>query len=330
MRKRILQVSAAVSSTFTLLATAAGILASNRLMYVKKKDEELILERETSAKRYDEVWYANVKKEERWIESENGYNVHAIFLEPHDTKHYAIICHGVTETKVNSFKYARMFEKLGYNSVVYDHRRHGGSGGKTTSFGHYEKFDLKAVVDMLKEHVGPGLVFGIHGESMGAATTLLYGGLRDDAAFYISDCGYSDISEQILHVMQTTTPLKTPLALKLAGFFMKLRDGYHISTVAPREAVKSIEKPVLFIHSLPDEFVLPEMTMEMHELKNGPKALKLFEKGAHAQSFNENPDDYEKTVQEFLKDHVLLPEAELQERFYENEIYENREKEPSA
>lgn len=311
MRKRILQVSAAISSTFTLLATVAGILASNRLMYVKKKDEELILERETSAKRYDEVWYANVKKEECQIESQNGYHVHAIFLKPHDTDKYVVICHGVTETKVNSFKYARMFEELGFNSVVYDHRRHGGSGGKTTSFGHYEKFDLEAVVDMLKEHVGPGLVFGIHGESMGAATTLLYAGMRDDAAFYISDCGYSDISQQILHVMQTTTPLKTPIALKLAGFFMKLRDGYHISTVSPRKAVKLIGKPVLFIHSLPDDFVLPQMSLEMHSLKEGPKAIKLFETGGHAQSFNENPLEYKETVSSFLMEQGILPAEKL-------------------
>lgn len=135
---------------------------------------------------------------------------------------------------------------------------------------------------------------------MGAATTLLYAGMRDDAAFYISDCGYSDISEQILHVMQTTTPFKTPIALKLAGWFMKLRDGYHISTVSPREAVKLIGKPVLFIHSLPDDFVLPEMSIEMHGLKHGPKALKLFEKGGHAQSFNENSAEYSETVRDFL------------------------------
>ncbi|WP_422123464.1 alpha/beta hydrolase [Planococcus sp. X10-3] len=305
MRKRVLQISAVISSIFTMLAAVTGIIASNRLMYVKKKDEDLILERETSAKRYDEVWYANVTKEQQWIESQNGYQVHAVFLEPHDTKKYVIICHGVTETKVNSFKFARMFESLGFNSVVYDHRRHGGSGGKTTSFGHYEKMDLQAVVDRLKEHVGADLLFGIHGESMGAATTLLYAGMRDDAAFYISDCGYSDISEQVLHVMQTTTPLKTPWALKLAAFFMKLRDGYHISTVSPREAVKLIAKPVLFVHSLPDEFVLPEMSTEMHQLKQGPKSLKLFEKGGHAQSFNENPEEYKKTVKDFLDQHGI-------------------------
>lgn len=303
MRKRILQVSAVVTSAFSLAAAAVGIAASNQLMYVKKKDENLILERETSAKRYDEVWYANAKKSEQWIRSETGYDVKAIFLEPLDTNRYVVICHGVTETKVNSFKFARMFENLGFNSVVYDHRRHGDSGGKTTSFGHYEKFDLKAVIEALKQHVGPDLQFGIHGESMGAATTLLYAGMQDDADFYISDCGYSDISEQVLHVMKIRTPLKSPIALKLAGFFLKLRDGYAISTVAPRDAITSIKKPILFIHSLEDTFVLPEMSMEMHELKQGPKALKLFETGAHAQSYNLFPEEYEKTVADFLQEY---------------------------
>lgn len=314
MKKRIFQISAVVSSAFSLLAAAVGIAASNRLMYVKKKDEALILERETSAKRYDEVWYANVKKSEQWIRSENGYDVKAIFLEPHNTSRYVVICHGVTETKVNSFKYARMFEHLGFNSVVYDHRRHGDSGGNTTSFGHYEKWDLKAVIEALKQHVGPDLRFGIHGESMGAATTLLYAGMRDDADFYISDCGYSDISEQIRHVMKTTTPLKTPIALKLAQVFMKWRDGYAMKTVSPRNAVPLIRKPVLFIHSLEDTFVLPKMSIEMHDLKKGPKALKLFETGAHAQSYNLFPEEYEGAVADFLKENDLLPqEAPLAE-----------------
>ncbi|WP_271852786.1 alpha/beta hydrolase [Planococcus maritimus] len=306
MKKRFLVATAIVSSTLTASFAALGFATSNRLMYVKNKDAALVLERETNAKRYDETWYAKVKKSEQWIESANGYPIKAIFLEPHTTNRYVIICHGVTESKMNSFKYARMFERLGFNSVVYDHRRHGESGGKTTSFGHYEKLDLQAVVKALKVHAGPSLFFGIHGESMGAATTLLYAGMEDSADFYISDCAYSDSSEQILHVMRTTTPIRTSLALRLANVFLKLRDGYSITTVSPREVVKNIMKPVLFIHSLPDEFVLPEMTKELFELKQGPKELKLFEQGEHAQSFNKNPDEYEGMVREFLTAHDLL------------------------
>ncbi|PSL42036.1 hypothetical protein B0H99_101284 [Planomicrobium soli] len=305
MAKRLLWFTG-IFSSLTALTTVSGFAISNQLMYLKKKDENLILERETSAKRYDEYWYANVKKSDQWIESANGYPVKAIFLEPHGTHRYAIICHGVTENKVNSFKYARMFERLGFNSVVYDHRRHGDSGGKTTSFGHYEKMDLQAIVSALKAHVGPDLIFGIHGESMGAATTLLYAGMEDSAAFYISDCAYSDIAEQIQHVMRTKTSLPTFISMKLISIFLKLRDGYSIHSVSPREAVRSIKKPVLFIHSIHDEFVLPKMTQELYELKPEPKELKLFDEGAHAQSFNTNPMDYEKTVENFLVKFGLL------------------------
>lgn len=307
MKKRLLWITGAASSILAATATILGFAVSNRIMYMKKKDAQLILDREISAKRFDEYWYANTRKTEKWIESQNGYSIKAIFLEPHQTNQYVIICHGVTETKVNSFKYARMFERLGFNSVVYDHRRHGDSGGKTTSFGHYEKTDLKAVVNALKQHAGPDAVFGIHGESMGAATTLLYAGMEDSGSFYIADCAFSDISEQLLHVMKTTTPFKTTLALRLASLFLKLRDGYSIRTVSPREVVALIKKPVLFIHSLQDDFILPAMTEEMYELKQGAKKLKFFEQGGHAQSFNKNPDDYEQTVAEFLMEYGLMP-----------------------
>src|SRR5690606_36792248 len=106
MNKRFWQVSAIVSSGLAVAVAGVGIAASNRLMYVKKKDESLILDRENSAKRYDEVWYAKAKKSELCIESENDYPIKPILLETHNTNRSVIICHGVTETEVNSFKYA--------------------------------------------------------------------------------------------------------------------------------------------------------------------------------------------------------------------------------
>ncbi|MET0787583.1 MAG: alpha/beta fold hydrolase, partial [Paenisporosarcina sp.] len=289
MKRRILWITSILWSILTASAAIFGFIFTNRLMYLKKKDDAFILDREITAKRFDEVWFNTVSKTEKWIDSPNGYPIKAIFLEPLETNNFVVICHGVTENKINSVKYARLFERLGFNSVVYDHRRHGDSGGKTTSFGYYEKMDLQAIVKAVHDYAGDEAIIGIHGESMGAATTILYAGtVEDHAHFYIADCAFSDFTDQLLYLMKKETPLRTRYAIKLADIFLRVRDGYSMRLVSPREAVKHIEKPILFIHSLPDDFILPDMTKELYELKNGPKQLKLFENGAHAQSFNQN------------------------------------------
>lgn len=314
MRKRVIIWTSVVTSLFTALATLIGFVATNRLMYIKRKEPDFILNREISEKRLDQAWYDAINKEEVWIDSKNGYQLKSIFIQPHDTKNYVIICHGVTENKVNSLRFVRMFERLGYNSVIYDHRRHGDSGGKTTSFGYYEKMDLESVVDALRERVGDDAVIGIHGESMGAATTLLYAGsIRDDADFYISDCAFSDFEKQVHHVMVQSIPIKSMLTVRLANIFMKLREGYTFRMVSPIDVVDQIEKPVLFIHSWPDEFILPYMAQDLYDKKQGPKELKMFDKGAHAKSINENPEEYEETVKDFLIKYDLFAEKSSSE-----------------
>lgn len=306
MKKRLLWILALISGTLGAITAILGYLFSSRIMYMKNKDAAFILQREKEAKRFDEVWFEHVNKEEMWVDSPNGYSIKAIHFQPLQTKNTIIICHGVTENKINSVKYARLFERLGFNSVVYDHRRHGDSGGKTTSYGHYEKYDLQAVMKTLKQKLGGEGIIGVQGESMGAATTLLYAGtLEDEADFYISDCAFSDFSEQLYYLMMKQTPLRNSIAIKLAGVFLRMRDGYSLKSISPKEAVTRIEKPILFIHSLPDDFILPEMTIEMYSLKPGPKKLKLFDVGPHAQSFNMNPEAYELLVADFLKEFVF-------------------------
>lgn len=306
MKRRALYITSFFSSLLAAIFTVLGIIATNKMMYLKMKDPEVIMKREVLAKRFDQKWYDAVDKEELRIQSPNGYLLHAVFLKPLRTRRTVIICHGVTENMINSIKYARLFERLGFNAVIYDHRRHGDSGGKTTSFGYYEKTDLQAIVHLIREKIGSHAKLGIHGESMGAATTILYAGtFEDQADFHIVDCPFSDFTEQALHVLRRETPFRTTMVLRIANLFLKLRDGYTLNLVSPKEVIENVRKPMLFIHSLEDDFILPYMTEEMYEAKQGDKMLKLFEKGAHAKSFNENTIAYEETIKEFLRKYVF-------------------------
>lgn len=293
--------------SFVLLFVSIGVYFSNRIMYMKKKDDEFIFNREKEAGRLNPTEFERLPKREILIPSHFGYHLKALVVEPHKTNKYIIFCHGVTENKMNSIKYMNLFLERGFNALLFDHRRHGESGGKTTSYGHYEKFDLKTIVDWLKLDRGPSLTLGIHGESMGAATMLLYAGMIEDSAdFYIADCPFSDFQEQLAYRLKTEMKLPPKLLLPVADLFIKMRQKYSLKDVSPISVIDNIHKPILFIHSKKDDFILPTMTEALYEQKKGPKKLFIAENGIHAQSFNENKEDYAKVVDEFLEEYGFM------------------------
>ena len=274
-------------------------------MYMKKKDNDFIVNREKEAGRLDPVSYENLTKQEITIPSPYGYDLKAILVEPFDTKKYIIISHGVTENKTSSIKYMNLFLERGFNGIIYDHRRHGESGGKNTSFGYYEKFDLKQIVDWLKREKGKDILLGIHGESMGAATMILYaGGIEDGADFYIADCPFSDFKELLDYVIKQEIKLPGKVFIPIANLFLRARARYSIKDISPISVIDKIKSPMLFIHSKKDDFILPEMTQKLFDKKKGPKKLFFAVNGTHAQSYNENKEAYEKAVDDFLKEYV--------------------------
>lgn len=286
----------------TLLAAGLGFYMSQRIMYMAKKDEQLIYDREVEAKRIDPAHFEDLPKEEVWVESPFGYGIKTLFIRPFpNVKKFVIFSHGVTENKTNSIKYMNIFLKRGFNAVLYDHRRHGESEGKTTSYGFYEKYDLKAVVDHLISVEGDDVLFGIHGESMGAATTLLYAGMLEDRAnFYIVDCPFSDFRKQLAYRFTKEMKLPGKWFLPLADLFVRIRGGFSLKHISPISVIEKIKKPVLFIHSEKDDFILPEMTRALYSRKKDNKMLFLATNGTHAQSFNENSEEYEHVIDEFF------------------------------
>jgi uncharacterized protein len=301
-----------ILSLFAIFSTigALGLYVTNRLMYIKKKEDDFILNREQAAGRFQPLDFESLPKREVIIPSTFGYDLKAILAEPHRTNRYVIISHGVTENKTNSVKYMNLFLNRGFNVLIYDHRRHGESGGKTTSYGHYEKFDLKAIIDWLRNEIGPLLQLGIHGESMGAATMLLYAGqIEDGADFYIADCPFSNFEGQLAHLLKTKMKLPPGVFLPLANIFLKVRDRYSLKEVSPISVIQNIKKPILFIHSKKDDYILPSMTIDLFEKKLGPKKLFLADYGVHAQSLNENKENYEIMIDEFLQEYVFVDEG---------------------
>lgn len=285
-----------------VLFISLGYFASSQIMFFKLRDVEIVKRRETRAKRMNLEEYDKLPKDIVNVRSKFSYNISATFIYPNDTNKWIVICHGVSENKLSSTKYVNLFTGLGFNCVVYDARRHGDSGGVDSTYGFYEKFDLEAVIDYLLDNYGADIEFGVHGESMGAATTLLYAGeLSNKAKFYISDASFAKFSDQLAHIYSSYSRVASPVVLFFTYVFLKVRSKFSLYHVSPVKVVDKIEQPVLFIHSKRDSFIPYESTVELYKKKRGPKEQWYPARGNHVESYNRNPKQYRQTVAEFIE-----------------------------
>lgn len=248
----------------------------------------------------------NARKEFISIDSSYNYKIKGIFVRNViPTNNTIILVHGIGRDKDWSLmKYGILFLDNGFNVFVYDGRNHGESGGDYPSYGIYESDDLQTCISYLKEKI-PGVVLGIHGESMGASVFLMWAGSYNDpvVSFGIEDCGYSDLYELFYERLEDYSIPKIfrPFLLKYTSLICEFKAGFSLSEVSPIEHINEVQIPILFIHGTADNFVKPNMAEKLFNKKEGTKELYLVQGAEHAKSINSDRKTYEEVIMNFYK-----------------------------
>lgn len=284
---------------------AAGWRFSNMIIYPDTKTPEALYASELELQRFDPAEFAAWPKEEVRIRSPYGYELFGLYLPQEHAHKTVIIAHGITVNHYCSLKYAPIFRRLGFNLLLIDHRNHGYSGGHTTTFGFYEKYDLKAWVDWViaragAERFSAECVVGTHGESLGAATVLQHAAIDSRLAFVIADCPYANDNDEFAYRLKVEYHLPGFPLLPVASLITKLRTGYAFGEAAPLKTIGQVTAPVLFIHGQADDYIPPAASVALHAAKPGQKQLYLAPGAGHAEALTSNPATYEAVVREFL------------------------------
>lgn len=247
--------------------------------------------------------YQHLDQREVTLKSQHGYELHGVWIPNGHAQKTVVLCHGITWNLIGSVKYSGIFYNLGYNILMYDHRNHGKSGGDRTTFGYFEKEDLKQWFDWIEDKLGKGTYIGTHGESMGAATVLQHLGIDPRVKFCIADCPYSDLEKMLAYRLAVEYKIKHLPLVPIASFFAKWRAGMKASAVSPIKAIASVETPILWIHGLADDYIPPSMSEAMYQAKTkGLKKLLLVPGAKHAGSYTTDPETYTQTVTDFLEE----------------------------
>ncbi len=195
-------------------------------------------------------------------------------------------------TSKDTKTYRRIENELSqqFDVISMDFRGHGKSQGFYT-YSAKEKEDLKAVIDYAKSFYKR---IGVLGFSYGGAIAMIQTAEYKNIDSLI--CVGSPMDSQEIEFKWWT-----PEAFKLGILKFEWGNGVRtgnpfLKKVRPIDVIKTISPiPIFFIHGTGDPTVDHRHSQILHDTANEPKAIKLFEKGSHAEEI------YRRYPSEFLK-----------------------------
>ena len=285
-----------------LLALAAllltlGFFLARFSMSIRRQTLEQA--RAWQADHYDISWYDGLEKTDYTVESYDGYALHVQYLKnPRPTDRYILISHGYTDNHIGSLKYTRIYLELGFNVILYDLRGHGQNAATFCTYSIRESKDLDTLIRDCRDRYSDAVLFGIHGESLGSATSVAVLKYNPPIDFVVADCGFSEITS----VMQAGLRGMhlPPFLVHIASFCAKLRYGCYFHEMRPIDSLRGNKIPILFIHGQQDDFIPPAHSQAMHDASKGCSELYLVPGASHAASVLTAPEEYKRCVADFI------------------------------
>jgi fermentation-respiration switch protein FrsA (DUF1100 family) len=217
-------------------------------------------------------------------------------------KGIVILTHGYTWTREGDLKYAKIFYSLGYSVLMYDLRSHGKNPHKDCTMGYKEGKDLHEIILWVRKTYGEATPIGLHGESLGAAVSLLVLAYQDPLSFVISDSAFASLEELVRYQLKER---HLPRCLvPLCSGLLKIGHGYRLKDVSPEKALADSKVPVLVVQGACDTLI-PSSHAYRLKAANPSCTLKLFPGCDHTQEVIAYPTEYEMVLKQFLAEHSL-------------------------
>lgn len=305
---KIVLISLAVFIVLNLLGAAIG--TSTSITHPKRASyDEVITEMQEAG-----VWgnFSSYDKEDYIVKGLDGYELHCSKIstpETVGTGKYLIYSHGHQSNMYAGSKYCDAFIELGFTCIIYDLRGHGPQNEKAIcSMGGYEGQDLNYIIEDTYSRYGDVKLLGLHGESMGASTTLNALRYTDKVDFAVADCGFESLKFMV-HDMY----LYPFGACADLGF--KLIYGIDDEEVSGIDALKGSNVPVLFVHGQADDWIDVENSEDMYAVASqyAYSELWLVEGAGHARSREiAGEQAYKEHIESFLINSGVMAEYEAE------------------
>ena len=257
-------------------------------------------------KEYNEgkAWCQEQKMQDCYMKSEDGLQLHGLYLPAENAKRIILLCHGYKGSGFGDFaNIARFLHENHCNLLFIDQRCCGESEGEFITFGAKEQYDVRKWAYFISKRNKNKLPIYLFGESMGAASVLMASGhkLPHDVRGLIADCGFHSMKGQLEDIASNWFHLNwIELLLFRMNLFCRLLGGFSMKESDTTKALKANRRPVLFFHGSKDTYVVPGNSQINHSLCQAPKELVIIPEARHLCSAYEAPELYREKLLSFF------------------------------
>ncbi len=221
-------------------------------------------------------------------------------VEPPRPRATVALFHGMRYNREQTIPRIRLLAAAGYRCVAFDHRAHGESGGKRTSFGFYESRDVLAVLDLMRTR-WPHQPRAALGLSMGAAALCYAASLGTDWHALILESCYQDIGQAFTSRLRHDYPPAFQRLTHGVIWVTERRLRVRLDQLAPVEHIAHLDAtPVLILTGTEDPHASPAEAQQLYDHCRGPRELWLVPQAGHRDVYERGGPEYRTRILDFL------------------------------
>jgi pimeloyl-ACP methyl ester carboxylesterase len=234
------------------------------------------------------------------VRTADGWKLAGWAVTPPQPRGTILLCHGLRQNRLQTLDRFTFLTEAGYRCIAFDHRAHGESTGKRTSFGYHESQDIIAIREQMQP-VYPGRWAAL-GISMGAAAVCFAADRTPAWDAVILEGLYHDLTSAFTNRIGSKYPLWFRKFARGVIWVTEKRLGLRMDQLAPVEHIaKLAPAPVLVLTGTQDGHAPPEDAERLYQRISGPAELWLVPGAGHENVLEKGGEEYQRRIREFLE-----------------------------
>jgi alpha-beta hydrolase superfamily lysophospholipase len=239
----------------------------------------------------------------------DGLRLAGWLVTPPQPRATVALFHGLRGNRGRTWSRIAFLAEAGYRCVAFDHRGHGQSDGRLTSFGFYESRDVAAVLDFIDRR-WPGQPRVGLGISMGAAALCYSSGRAREWNALILESMYHDLGKAFQSRVGSSYPSWFKRFHRGVIWITERRLGLRLAELAPIHHISKLAPtPVLLLTGSEDPHAPPEDIQELFDRCQEPREIRLVAGAGHEDVCEHGGAYYQELILDFLERRLFPPPA---------------------